>query len=43
MTQKFDSLESPYKAFDGLSVEGGWHRRAPALWPEPRKNFVPSR
>ena len=43
MTQKLDSLESLYKAFDGLSVEGGWHRRAPALWPEPRKNFVPFR
>ncbi|MET1115831.1 MAG: cupin domain-containing protein [Comamonas sp.] len=38
-----DSLESLYQAFDGLSVEGGWHRRAPALWPEPRKNFVPFR
>ncbi|MPM64495.1 Gentisate 1,2-dioxygenase [bioreactor metagenome] len=43
MTQKLDTLESLYKAFDGLSVEGGWHRRAPALWPEPRKNFVPFR
>ncbi|QIL73955.1 cupin domain-containing protein (plasmid) [Diaphorobacter sp. HDW4B] len=43
MTQKLDSLELLYKAFDGLSVEGGWHRRAPALWPEPRKNFVPFR
>lgn len=41
MTQKLDTLEALYKAFDGLSVEGGWHRRAPALWPEPRKNFVP--
>ena len=40
---KLDSLESLYQAFDGLSVEGGWHRRAPALWPEPRKNFVPFR
>lgn len=43
MSKKFDSLESLYKAFDGLSVEGGWHRRTPALWPEPRKNFVPFR
>lgn len=40
---KLDSLESLYQAFDGLSVEGGWHRRAPALWAEPRKNFVPFR
>lgn len=43
MTQVLNSLESLYQAFDGLSVEGGWHRRAPALWPEPRKNFVPFR
>ena len=40
---KLDSLESLYQAFDGLSVEGGWHRRAPALWAEPRKNFEPFR
>lgn len=40
---KLDSLESLYQAFDGLSVEGGWHRRTPALWAEPRKNFVPFR
>ncbi|WP_159917709.1 cupin domain-containing protein [Pantoea sp. 18069] len=40
---KLDSLESLYQAFDGLSVEGGWYRRTPALWPEPRKNFVPFR
>src|SRR5690606_17881398 len=20
---------------------GGWHRRFPALWPEPRENFLP--
>lgn len=43
MTNKLDTLESLYQAFDGLSVEGGWHRRAPALWPEPRKNFLPYR
>lgn len=43
MTQQLTSLESLYQAFDGLSVEGGWHRRAPALWAEPRKNFVPFR
>lgn len=41
--RKLDSLDSLYQAFDGLSVEGGWHRRAPALWPEPRRNFVPFR
>ncbi|MGN1057598.1 MAG: cupin domain-containing protein [Comamonas sp.] len=43
MTKKLDTLESLYQAFDAISVEGGWHRRAPALWPEPRKNFVPYR
>ena len=43
MTQNLNTLEALYQAFDGLSVEGGWHRRAPALWPEPRKNFVPFR
>lgn len=41
--QKYESLDALYKAFDGLSVEGGWHRRTPSLWPEPRKNFVPYR
>lgn len=43
MTQALDSLEALYSAFDGLSMEGGWHRRSPALWPEPRKNFLPHR
>lgn len=43
MTQQLTSLDSLYQAFDDLSVEGGWHRRAPALWAEPRKNFVPFR
>lgn len=43
MTKNLNTLEALYQAFDGLSVEGGWHRRAPALWPEPRKNFVPFR
>lgn len=23
------------------NMEGGWHRKAPALWPEPRQNFLP--
>jgi len=32
-----------YAAFDGLSMEGGWHRRTPALWPAPRENFLPNR
>jgi gentisate 1,2-dioxygenase len=43
VSKPLDTLEALYAAFDGLSVEGGWHRRAPALWPEPRRNFVPHR
>jgi gentisate 1,2-dioxygenase len=35
------SLDQLYSAFDGLSIEGGWHRRSPALWPEPRRTLVP--
>jgi len=35
------TLEELYSAFDGLSMEGGWHRRQPALWPVPRENFLP--
>lgn len=38
-----DTLEKLYAAFDALSMEGGWHRRSPALWPEPRKTLVPYR
>lgn len=40
---EIDSLEQLYAVFDALSMEGGWHRRTPALWSEPRKNFVPER
>lgn len=43
MSASLDSLDALYRAFDGLSMEGGWHRRSPALWPEPRKNFLPHR
>ena len=34
-------LESLYAAIDSLSMEGGWHRKTPSLWPEPRANFLP--
>jgi len=37
------SLDELYTLFDRLSMEGGWHRRSPALWPEPRKNLLPAR
>ena len=36
-----DSLEALYADFASLNMEGGWHRRFPALWPEPRRNFLP--
>lgn len=34
-------LESLHSAIYAKSMEGGWHRKSPALWPEPRKNFLP--
>lgn len=43
MSTSLDTLESLYAAFDRLSMEGGWHRRSPALWREPRQNFLPHR
>lgn len=35
-----DSLEALYADFASLNMEGGWHRRFPALWPAPRRNFL---
>lgn len=34
-------LEALYASIYGLHMEGGWHRKAPALWPQPRENFLP--
>lgn len=34
-------LEELYASFTNLNMEGGWHRRVPALWSEPRENFLP--
>lgn len=34
-------LEALYARIYGLHMEGGWHRKAPALWPQPRANFLP--
>lgn len=34
-------LESLHAAIYAKNMEGGWHRKSPALWPEPRKNFLP--
>jgi gentisate 1,2-dioxygenase len=36
------NLEALYASIYGLHMEGGWHRKAPALWPEPRENFHPN-
>jgi len=35
------ALAALYSDFTALNMEGGWHRRFPALWPEPRRNFLP--
>ncbi|WP_431940485.1 cupin domain-containing protein [Nocardia grenadensis] len=43
VSRRIDTLDQLYQIFDELSMEGGWHRRAPALWPEPRTNFLPER
>lgn len=37
-----NELEALYAKIYGLNMEGGWHRKAPALWPEPRENFHPN-
>lgn len=38
MTQTRDR-DQLYASIYGLHMEGGWHRKAPALWPQPRANF----
>ncbi|WCT79951.1 cupin domain-containing protein [Novosphingobium humi] len=35
------TLDDLYAAFTALNMEGGWHRRFPALWAQPRANFLP--
>lgn len=35
------TLDDLYAAFTALNMEGGWHRRFPALWAAPRDNFQP--
>lgn len=37
-----NTLDELYAAIDGLSMEGGWHRKTPSLWPQPRANFLPT-
>ena len=36
------TLDELYRAIEALHMEGGWHRKQPALWPEPRANFLPT-
>ena len=36
------ALEELYASFTQLNMEGGWHRRFPALWAQPRDNFLPN-
>ena len=36
------TLDDLYGAIDALSMEGGWHRKRPSLWPEPRAHFLPA-
>lgn len=35
------TLDELYAAIEAASMEGGWHRKQPALWAEPRANFLP--
>ncbi len=36
------TLDELYARIDALGMEGGWHRKQPSLWPEPRANFLPA-
>lgn len=36
-----ETLESLYEALAPLSINCGWAKPTPSLWPSPRKNFVP--
>lgn len=40
-TDREAALTALYSDFTALHMEGGWHRRFPALWPEPRRSFLP--
>ena len=35
------TLDQLYAAIEAGHMEGGWHRKQPSLWPEPRANFLP--
>ncbi len=36
------TLDDLYTSIYALHMEGGWHRKAPALWAQPRANFLPN-
>jgi len=36
------TLDALYPLVRDLNITCGWHRPEPALWPEPRRNFVPA-
>jgi gentisate 1,2-dioxygenase len=39
---QINTLDDLYSHFEALNTEGGWHRKFPALWSEPEKNFLPA-
>lgn len=36
-----NDLDALHASIYARNMEGGWHRKSPALWPEPRQNFLP--
>lgn len=36
------TLDELYSSIYALNMEGGWHRKAPALWASPRENLLPN-
>ena len=38
-----ESLDALYAGLAPLSINAGWAKPTPSLWPEPRQNFVPHR
>lgn len=37
------NLQALYPQLDRLAIGAGWNKREPAIWPAPRRNFVPHR
>ncbi len=38
---QINTLDKLYDSFEALHTEGGWHRKFPALWPQPEAHFLP--